>query len=314
VPDLTGMWRNRADKLGSPPWQLTTSNNLQTLNANWSGGPGHSKLRGAFEGTLSQSGGAAVYSGHYKVTEEPNPNASEGTAYFTLESANQIKIDIGAENLIFIRVGGTSQPAVTPTSTPPTVGTPTLYEAPAAGADASYPLPKVAKNNRDLEGRIGFVDNQGNPVEGPGEFAVEAQAERAGVLCYLLILAPSVKQMEQDRQTFDLGLPAFATCVNVVSRVLARADQLKRQRGAGARASAAAACGLLVHGSDGSRSALRVNCTAAATGVKVDVRSRSSKQTLARALGSHAPKLIVGRSAVTPGPGGLRLKVLWTAH
>jgi hypothetical protein len=314
VPDLTGKWSNRADKSGSPPWQLTSSNTLQTLNAKWSGGPGHSQLRGSFEGTLSQSGGVAVYSGPYKITEPPNPNTFAGTAYFTIENANQIKIDIGAEKLIFIRVAGTARPEVTPTSTPPTLGTPALYEAPAAGTDASYPLPKVAKNSRDLEGKIGFVDNQGNPVEGPDDLAVEAQAERAGILCYLFFESSSNKEMEQDRQAYDVALPMFATCVDAVSRVLARADQLKRQRGEGARASAAAhVCGLLVRGSHGARSALRVSCTATATGVKLDVRSRSSKHTLPRALGHHAPKLIVGRSAVSPGPAGLRLKVLWRA-
>jgi hypothetical protein len=134
------------------------------------------------------------------------------------------------------------------------------------------------------------------------------------VLCYVLTLAPSNKQMEQDRQIYDNALPSFTTCVDTVSRVLARADQLKRQRGETARASAAAhACGLITRGSRGARSALHVSCTATATGVKLDVKPRSSKQSLVRALGSHAPKLIVGRSAVTPGPTGLRLKALWRA-
>jgi hypothetical protein len=53
--------------------------------------------------------------------------------------------------------------------------------------------------------------------------------------------------------------------------------------------------------------------SATATGVSVEVRPRSSKQTLKAALHGHAPKLLVGRSAAGPGPAGLRLSSLWRA-
>jgi hypothetical protein len=207
-----------------------------------------------------------------------------------------------------------SVPGITPISTPPSIGTPTLYEPPAPGADASYQLPKLAKNNRDLEGTISFVDNQGNPVEGPDLAAVEAQAERAGVLCYTLAASVSQRESNQNYAEIDLRLPGFATCADAVSRVLARADELKRKRAQGARATAAGrVCRLRVRGRRATHSPLRVRCTATATGLIVDIRPRSSRQTLAGVLGHHAPKLIVGRSAITPGPAGLRLKELWHA-
>jgi hypothetical protein len=61
-------------------------------------------------------------------------------------------------------------------------------ETRAAGADQSYPLPKVAKRTRVLEGAIGFVDNEGIPVAGPPVAAVEAHAAEAEKLCVIFAL------------------------------------------------------------------------------------------------------------------------------
>ncbi len=116
-------------------------------------------------------------------------------------------------------------------------------------------------------------------------------------------------------KVFGAGGPSFATCVDAVARVLARNDELQREKAKSGRAKAAArACSLLVGGKRSVHSALRVRCKATATGLNVEIRPRSSRQTLAKALHGRAPKLIVGRSAVTPGPSGLRLSELWRAR
>jgi hypothetical protein len=56
-----------------------------------------------------------------------------------------------------------------------------------------------------------------------------------------------------------------------------------------------------------------MTCKPTATGVSITIRPRSPTQTLAAALHGHAPKLIIGRSAVTPRPAGLRVRELWHA-
>jgi hypothetical protein len=207
---------------------------------------------------------------------------------------------------------GAPAPSVTPISTPPSIGKTTLYAAPAPGADASYPLPKIAKGARDLEGRIGFVDNQGNPVAGPDAAAIEAQAGRAGEICSVFIFATNSKEQDEAYKAFGLELPSLATCVDAVSRVLARADEIKRAKGARV-SSAARTCAVLVGGRGRRHSPLRVSCKASATGLKLVIRPRSSRQTIAGALHGRSPKLIVGRSAVTPGPASLRTSELWRA-
>jgi hypothetical protein len=205
---------------------------------------------------------------------------------------------------------------VTPASTPPTLGKRTLYEAPAPGADASYPVPTIAKKTRGLEGTIGFVDNEGKPVQGPSAAAVQAQAERAGILCYLFLAGGANTLQEEDemRLAFGAALPSFGTCTDAVSRVLARNDELQRTRAEGARARAAGrACSALVGGKRRAHSPLSVRCKASTTGLSFDIRPRSSRQTLAKALHGHAPRLIIGRSKATPGPVALRLSELWRA-
>ena len=85
-PDLTGLWQPRADKI-SPPWQLTTSNGGQTLSASWSGGDGHTGLRGTFTGTLDQSGTTNVYRGTLHIIE--GSLDVTGTMSFDITSANE---------------------------------------------------------------------------------------------------------------------------------------------------------------------------------------------------------------------------------
>jgi hypothetical protein len=92
-PDLTGAWRNR-DDLVSPAWQLTVSGDRQTLDASWTGGPGHTGLRGSFHGALTQSGGSYAYQGTFQVTE--GATVSTGPASFTIDNANQIEVNLQA--------------------------------------------------------------------------------------------------------------------------------------------------------------------------------------------------------------------------
>jgi hypothetical protein len=207
---------------------------------------------------------------------------------------------------------GAPAPSVSSTSTPPALGKTTLYEAPAAGATASNPLPKVAKKSRELEGSIGFVDKEGKPVEGPSLAAVYAQGEAAAKLCTVLYLAPGGNIVKEDENELVAPVPSYAACVDAVARVLARNDEIQKAKGAGAKA-AARACATLVAGKDRGHSPLRLSCKATATGLKLAIRPRSSRQTLAGAFHGHSPKLIVGRSAVTPGPAGLRASEFWRA-
>ncbi len=88
-PDITGSWANKQAPTVGPPWQLTTSNGRQTLDATWTGGPGHGGLRGSFHGSLTA---ANAYTGTFRVTEAST--VVTGTATFTIESASQIEIDL----------------------------------------------------------------------------------------------------------------------------------------------------------------------------------------------------------------------------
>jgi hypothetical protein len=208
---------------------------------------------------------------------------------------------------------GASAPLVASTSMPPALGKTTLYEAPAAGATASNPLPKVAKKSRELEGSIGFVDNEGKPVEGPSLAAVYAQAEAAAKLCYVLAFGPSGNIVKEDAKELVAPVPSYAACVDTVARVLARNDEIQKAKGARAKATARV-CATLLAGKRRGHSPLRLSCKATATGLKLVIRPISARQTLARAFRGLSPKLIVGRSAVTPGPARLRTSELWRAN
>jgi hypothetical protein len=117
LADLTGTWENIANTHGSPPWQLVASNGLQALEAHWHGGPGyHENLVGEFHGTLSADG--TSYKGPYSITEADPLHPSTGTATFTIQNANRIKLDIGAESIVFTRLGGAPSQTPAPTVVP----------------------------------------------------------------------------------------------------------------------------------------------------------------------------------------------------
>jgi hypothetical protein len=189
-------------------------------------------------------------------------------------------------------------PPITPTSEAPALDTTTDYRAPALGAVTAYPTPSTPSSGAVEEGFIQFVDNNGNPVEPPEAAAVDAQAQNAGKICFIMFLARS------DPRDFE-GQD-FATCASAVARVLARADQIRQQQGAQA---AAGGCLVQVHGKRRARSPLRVTCTATAQGLKVKIRAR--KGTLRKAIGKHKLKLVLGRSALATGPATARTQVRW---
>jgi hypothetical protein len=117
VPDLTGTWENIANTHGSPPWQLVASNGLKNLEAHWHGGPGyHEHLVGELHGTLSADG--TYYEGPYSITEADPLHPSTGTAKFTIQNANRIKLDIGAESIVFTRLGAAPSQTPAPTVVP----------------------------------------------------------------------------------------------------------------------------------------------------------------------------------------------------
>jgi len=117
-PDLTGYWRNKPDTV-SPPWHLVASNSLLTLDATWTGGAGHTGLHGSFHGSLFLTGGVYEYDGSFYVTETGNPNPSSGSATFTIDNANQIRIDFQGANpqhYVFVRVGASAEIVPQPAS------------------------------------------------------------------------------------------------------------------------------------------------------------------------------------------------------
>ncbi|HTQ69660.1 MAG TPA: hypothetical protein VMI13_13310 [Solirubrobacteraceae bacterium] len=126
VPDLTGSWTNKDGSPG-PAWQFTAGNELHTLDATWSGGPGHSQLRGEFHGDRF---GGTEYKGPFHITEEKVK--VDGTMRIVVRSSAEVEIYLTPESegspsgtpssYIFERVGA-----------PPTPSSPTqLIAAPSA--------------------------------------------------------------------------------------------------------------------------------------------------------------------------------------
>jgi hypothetical protein len=195
-------------------------------------------------------------------------------------------------------------------SVPPKLGVPTIYNAPAPGAVGSYATPKITTRTRSLDGEIGFVDDAGNPVAGPSIEAIAAQTKTAAKLCYVLALGSSPAEQNANEKALGLSDPAFTRCVLTVARVLARADEIRKQK-AGGRAAAAGGCLTRSLGPRAARTKLRVTCTRTAKGARIKIRARHG--TLRRALGRHKLKLVVGRSSIPSGTGNPRLRVLWHA-
>ena len=108
-PNLTGSWVS-ATAPSSPAWHLTASGaGLSTLDANWTGGAGHTSLRGTFHGTLSTKNGAYFYTGTMHVDE--GTTHVGGTMVFGFNSPNTFLVSyqqsngVQQSNLQFTRSG-----------------------------------------------------------------------------------------------------------------------------------------------------------------------------------------------------------------
>lgn len=199
------------------------------------------------------------------------------------------------------------RPAITPAGQAAKLGVTTNYRAPPPGKVRAYRVPRA--NKRTLTGLIRFVDDQGNPVEGPDIVAVQAQAERAGTVCALLAARPDAPGVLEGMNPSHSD---FASCVAVVARVLARSDQIRKRKLQTRAVAATSACPVRALGSRKAGSKLRVTCTPTANATRIRIRARSG--TLRRVLGSHRINLVVGRTSIPGGPAKLRLRVRWTAR
>jgi hypothetical protein len=90
-PNLSGSWVNKAART-APSWKLTTNASLTSLDATWTGGPGHTSLRGSFHGALQAHGSSLSYVGTFSITE--GSLHLVGSAKFAIDSADQIEITI----------------------------------------------------------------------------------------------------------------------------------------------------------------------------------------------------------------------------
>jgi hypothetical protein len=209
--------------------------------------------------------------------------------------------------------GSPKLPALTPQSATPKLGVPIDYRVMALGAVGSFKAPRVPKGIGELDTDIQFVDDQGNPVEGPSEEAISEQAARGAQLCYVLLRSYTPDEQFANQQAFATGYPEFARCSTAVATVLARADQIRKQKAGGARVAATGGSCLQVVGATRKQAKpdLRVTCTTKGDTTHVRIRPRSGRR-LAKALGGHAPQLVVGRSGI-PAGAATRLRVRWHA-
>jgi hypothetical protein len=197
---------------------------------------------------------------------------------------------------------------ISSTSKQPQLGQTTTYRAPPPGKSVGVPLPKIGRDSTELGALINFVDDKGNPLPRPPLAALDAIYERAERICFLMLWT------EYDEEDNSVSGVDFLTCSVTVAKVLIRAEQLRRQRQQplSARAAQRACAARTLRRK--ARARLRVSCARTATGVKLTIRPRSSKQTLKSALAGAKLKLIVGRGGAGAASAGDRLNVRWTAR
>ena len=173
----------------------------------------------------------------------------------------------------------------------------------------------MPKGKHILTGELSFVDNKGNPVAPPDVTAVALQGPKAIQICGILLWGYSTAQANKNLETYGTALPGFLTCVATVAQVLARAEQIKKAKGASIRARAAAlGCTVFVHEARVVRPTIHLTCTSTSTGMTIGLSPLSSRQTLRQAFAGHPPKLIIGRSNATSTPARVNFGVLWRAH
>jgi hypothetical protein len=209
--------------------------------------------------------------------------------------------------------GGTKLPPISSPTAKPKLGVPIDYRVMALGATGVFQgwTPNSNEHEHELDTELTFIDSQGHAVPTPPLAAIQEQSAKAGEVCYLFSLAATDKaEKEANKEAFGFDYPAFSKCVETVSRVLARADQIRKQKRTADATAAAASCPLLVRGSKGAKRTLRITCTATATGARIRIRAASGGT-----LRGPAPQLVVARSSIpASGATPARLRVKWTAH
>jgi hypothetical protein len=92
--NLTGSWTNPQTPT-APPWMLSTTNDLHTLTGTFTGGAGHSGLRGTVTATLQSNN--TVYAGTVHITE--GALSVGGTITITIVSQDRLDVSLKQANL-----------------------------------------------------------------------------------------------------------------------------------------------------------------------------------------------------------------------
>ena len=92
--NLTGSWTNPQAPT-APPWMLSTTNDLHTLTGTFTGGAGHSGLRGTVTATLQSNN--TVYAGTVHITE--GALSVGGTITITIVSQDRLDVSLKQANL-----------------------------------------------------------------------------------------------------------------------------------------------------------------------------------------------------------------------
>jgi hypothetical protein len=341
VPDLTGSWRNQADPSSAPPWRLTASNGLQTLDATWMGSTvnGHPDLRGSFHTTLMQSGATSFYRGPYQVTEDAPPVG--GTITVTIDSGNQIEFTLqpasggASQHYIFIRVSFTPPSAIDVAPIPALFGAVVFVNEPAPGDEGAGMSPP-----------LGTATSADATVTGVSPDDVTFYSAAVIVLARQYCFVQAIKRVTAAFKANPLGIvssvdaeagPVYdllkltstavllnaASCMADASTMSAVLDQLNSGTSTAAHA-AAAACGvtpftITLRSSGGKprpkkiqiakRKGLSVRCTRSGGTVKFHVASTSGP--LRKLVG---PRLIVGIARSRRDSAGGKLSFSFQKH
>jgi hypothetical protein len=92
-PDLTGSWINPQTPT-APPWVFKTADGLRTLTGTFTGGAGHTGLRGTVTATQQSS---TVYAGSVHITE--GSLSVNGTITITIVNQNEVSVSLKQSNL-----------------------------------------------------------------------------------------------------------------------------------------------------------------------------------------------------------------------
>jgi hypothetical protein len=174
---------------------------------------------------------------------------------------------------------------------------------PAAGTRSHQAAPTACRVD------VSLARGSGLKIDDPGFIAAAQPSDenlaKAGKVCLLLLL---------DSPSFFSSSPSFGRCVEVVSRILQRDEELRQRRRPPTE---------LVAHARGCRSVavrprrargplpLRVTCARTTKGLRITMRSAVAGTSLGSVLG-RSPRLIVGRSRRAAARPGDRVNVRWT--